>query len=98
MSKSITYYLDTPQTQVLSKRYGARLQKMTPEARMHLVALTSSAHLRNLSPKEADRTKDIPFEAQWSRNEYEQALNIIRDLPTDEKTVAKFVQAIVQTF
>ena len=95
--KSITYYLDNAQTAVLSKRYGARLQKMTPEAKMHLINLATSAGLRNLTPKEAERTKDIPFESPWAQEQYALALNIIKDLPTDEKTIASFVKAIVQT-
>ena len=86
-----------PQTQTLCDRYGTRLQKMQPEARMHLVNLATSAHLRNLTINEAERTKDIPFESVSAQYDYEQSVNIVKKMTTDQRTVALFVQAIAQT-
>ena len=95
--KSITQYLKIPQTAVLSKTYGARLQKMYPETKLHLVNLVSSASLRNISVQEAQRTKDIPFDSLVAEEQYLRAANTLRDLPIDGQTAATFIRAIVQT-
>ena len=95
--KSITQYLKNPQTAVLSKTYGARLQKMYPEARMHLVSLVSSASLRNISILETRRTHDIPFGSLVAEEQYLRASTTLRDLPVDPKTAALFIKAVIQT-
>lgn len=96
--QTITKILDTPSTQVMAQRYGKRLGKIVPEAKMRLIHLASTVHIQRISVIEAAKgLEDIPFESIVGQRDYEKCLNLLGQLPTDEGTIARFIHCVAQT-